>query len=186
MTMTIPTIPTMPAGYVVTASDMNNLAYGATFLLTKPIARVHDGAGTLALTATSQLIPFNTMDIDTDGMWSSGANTKLTIQTPGFYKVSYMVDALGSSGSSPLNSYVQVTTGPNNPLGTGVGQPIQWGGYGSAGVALSFRVCAHASGVIPFYMYAGDTVAIEAHSSTTGMTLSTSFPSYHCLELVSI
>jgi hypothetical protein len=186
MTMTIPTIPTLPAGYIVTATDMNNLSAGATFLLNKPLTRVHDAAGTQAVTATAAAIAFNTVDMDTDTMWSSGSNTKLTVQTPGFYKISYLADALGASSSAPMNTYVQVITGANNPLGSGVSMPFCWGGYGSAGVALSNRVCAHASGIIPWYMYIGDTTSIMVKASATGMTLNTSFDSYCCMELVSI
>ena len=186
MSMTIPTIPTMPAGYVVQAADMNNLAYGATFLLTKPIVRVRDAAGSQAVTVTFTSVAFNTKDFDTDGMWSSGSNTLLTIQTPGFYKVSYAVDALAASTSVPMNTIVQVVTGANNPAGTGVSMPFCWGGASAGGVASSLRGMAHASGIIPWYMYAGDTAAIQVNASATGMTLSTSIPSFFTLELVSI
>ncbi len=119
-------------------------------------------------------------------MWSSGSNTVLTVQTPGFYKISYMIDALGGSSAIPMSSIVLVITGANNPLGAGVSMPYCWGGYGSGGVAASYRVCTHSSGILPWYMYAGDTTSVYIKASSTGMTLSTSFSSFMCLELVSI
>lgn len=188
MAMTIPTIPPMAAGYVVQASDMNNLAYGATFLLTKPIARVRDGAGSFAIPSPSfGSVPFNVKDFDTDGMWSSGSNTRLTVQTPGFYKVSYAVDALAGSGAAlPMNTYVQVTTGANNPQGAGVAMPFIWSGYASGGLSVSGRAMPHASGILPWYMYALDYAQIQVVASSSGMTTSTSVPSFFAMELVSI
>ena len=187
MTMVIPTIPTMPAGYVATAADLNNLSAGATFLLNKPIARVHDGAGTFAIPTSLTAVPFNTKDFDPDGMWSSGANTILTVQTPGFYKISYAVDATTVSGAAiPMNTLVQVVTGANNPAGTGVNQPFCWGGYSSGGVASLGKGVCHASGIIPFYMYIGDNVQIQVKASSTGMTTNTGPASFMAMELVSI
>lgn len=187
MTMVIPTIPTLAAGYVVQATDMNDLAYGATFLLTKPIAHVHDAAGTQAVTTSAAAVAFATKDFDTDGMWSSGANTLLTVQTPGFYKVSYAVDALGASSGIPMTSYVQVTTGAGNPQGSGVSMPEIWAGYSNGGISASFRGMLHSSGIIPWYMYAGDSAKIMISASSTGMTLSTTGGvSFFSLELVSI
>ena len=42
MAMTLPTIPQLPAGYVVQVADMNALANCATFLMTKPMARAYE------------------------------------------------------------------------------------------------------------------------------------------------
>lgn len=185
MAMTIPTIPTLPAGYIVTATDMNNLASAATFLLTKPIARVHDGAGSTAIGTSNTYIPFNTKDFDTDGMWSSGSPTLLTIQTPGFYKVEYMIDVLGTVAPGSMQTAVTITTGSNNPAGSGLTSTC-WEGYACGTDTTSFRLAPHAAGVIPWYLYALDTVSVWAVESATGMTTSTSFPSYLALELVSI
>src|SRR5216684_6734082 len=96
MTMTIPTVPYMPAGYVVQPSDMNALAACATFLLTKPVARIHDVTGSQAMDGSADIpavvINFTTVDIDTDGMWAAIHPERLTIQTQGFYKVRYGVN----------------------------------------------------------------------------------------------
>lgn len=185
MAMTIPTIPSsLPAGYVVTANDMNNLGAACTFLMTRPIARVHDAAGTQTIGTSVVAVQFNTKDFDTDGMWSSGANTRLTVQTPGFYKVEYWIDLMGSSSSTNADTYVQVTSGSNNPAGAGIIQPC-WGGHATAGVAASTRSGAHSAGILPLYMYSLDYVEIYA-LCTTATPLSTSIPSFLTMELVSI
>lgn len=184
MTMTIPTIPTLSAGYVVTAADMNNLSACATFMLNKPIASVHDGLGTQTITTSASSVAFNTKDFDTDGMWSSGANTQFTVQTPGFYKIAYSVATVGSSTAYTLGTSVVVTTGANNPLGAGISQLPIWQGYGSALTASSLRVVARNTGIIPYYMFIGDYVQVKAVAVST-MTLSTYIPSFMCLEYVS-
>src|SRR5215471_13164509 len=84
MTLVIPTIPSLPAGHVVTSDEMNQLANAATFLLGKPVVHVHDGTGGYAWAAP--MACWDTKDYDTDGMWSSGAKDRLTVQTSGWYK----------------------------------------------------------------------------------------------------
>lgn len=185
MTMTIPTIPVMPAGYVATAADMNALAYGVQFMLTKPIVRARDNVGTQAVGTATTTVSWGTTDFDTDGMYSGGTPTRLTIQTPGFYKITYMISAAIAGTTLPMNASAHVVTGANNPVGAGVDTEM-WAGYGSGGVTGN-RVTARSCGVIPWYMYAADYVWVGCFASSTGMTLSTtSFPSYLCLELVSI
>src|SRR5580765_2726940 len=95
MAMIIPTVPQLPAGHIATVDEMNQLAYACTFLLTKPIARVRDTTGGAAIGTTAAAIAFNTKDTDTDSMWATGANNKLTIQTPGWYKFRYGVATAG-------------------------------------------------------------------------------------------
>lgn len=185
MTMTIPTLPTFTAGYVVQPADMNDLAYACTFLLTKPICRVHDQAGTQSVTTSATSVSFNTADINTDGMWSSGTPTELIVQTPGFYKVSYSIDAVAASSASTIGTSVQVITGANNPLGAGVSMTPCWIGYGAALTASSLRVVCHGAGLIPWYMYAGDYAETRMIAYATGMTLNTTIPSTMYMELVS-
>ena len=183
MSMTIPTIPAMPAGYVVQAADLNNLAYAAQFLLTKPATRVHDGVGGQALVTTGTAIQYSVADFDTDSMWSSGSPTQLTVQTPGFFKIDYMIDQ--NNGIS-YTSVAQITTGTNNPAGSGISTQC-WPG-GSFGA--SNRCCARAGGILPFYMYALDYVQVLAYPDINGSSTSsapaTFTPSYLALELVSI
>jgi hypothetical protein len=184
MTMTIPTLPVMPAGYVVQASDMNDLAYAATFLLTKPLCHV-TATGTQSVTTSFVAIAYSIADINTDGMWSSGNTSLLTIQTPGFYKVTYSVDCVGTSTAYTTQTVVQCVTGANNPLGGGVSLLQCLPGYGTGGVSASVRTASHAEGIIPYYLYELDTVAVQVKAVTAGMTLSTYVPCTMALEFVS-
>lgn len=181
MAMTIPTIPSMPAGHIATASDMNQLSAAATFLLNKPAVRVHDAAGGLAIGTSATVIPFNTKDFDTDGMWSSGANTLLTIQTPGRYYLSYGVS---TRGGHTINTKMRSTTGSNNPAGAGVVSGDHWAGFCPS--IAAFSAAAGASGIWPFYLYAGDSLSVFALADTTGNTTDVVISgSYLALEWVS-
>jgi hypothetical protein len=156
----------LPAGYIVTADDMNKLAYACTFLLTKPIAHVTDSAGSQTLSATAAAIEFAQMDIDTDGMWDSGHTTRLTVQTAGWYKVRYCIFATDSSSTS-LNGYVQSTTGTNNPSGFD-NTLIAWPSYCELASGGGAGGGARGGGLWPAYMYEGDY--FEVYCSGGGST----------------
>jgi hypothetical protein len=164
MTMTIPTLPNMPAGYVAQAADMNDLSAACTFLLHKPIARVQDTLGGQSITTSAGTINFNTNPIDTDGMWASATPGRLTVQTPGYYKISYGV-VVGTS-TAVVNTYCLQTFGSNNPGGAGNTSGNYWEGY-----CVPFNTptgIAAASGLWPFYLYAGDYIQIFAFASAGG------------------
>jgi hypothetical protein len=154
MTMTLPTLPDLPAGYIVTADDMNNLADACTFLLTKPIAHVTDSAGSQTISGTAAAIDFAQADIDTDGMWDSGYTSQLTVQTAGWYKVRYCVFATGSSATS-LNAYIRSTTGVNNPSGFD-NTLIAWPSYCELASGGGAGGGCRGGGLWPVYMYEGD------------------------------
>jgi hypothetical protein len=186
MTMTLPTIPNLPAGYVPTQTDMNNLAYGCTFLLTKPICRARDTAGGATIGTSLATISFSTTDFDTDSMWGGlSFPTLFTVHTPGWYKVRYFVNTTITSLTAPVQTSVWVLTGTNNPLGHNVSVGPHWCGYdvtnGSAGAAGS-------SGIWPFYMYQGDVFLLKAISNqATAITTSvTNEGSTFCLEWISM
>lgn len=189
MAMTIPTIPSLPAGYIAQAADLNNLAYAAQFLLNRPLTRIHDSAGGQAIgTAGTTAISFAHVDYDNDSMYSSSQPTRLAVQTPGYYRVDYMISGYQSNGSNPMNTWAQVTTGSNNPQGSGVITEV-WPGYGVGNVGAQAVCCGRGSGIIPLFMYAGDYVTVYAQCTATGQTTATPSQfssSYLCLELVSI
>ena len=146
--MVIPVIPNLPAGYVVQLADLQNLAYAATFALTKPIASVIDNTGGQAITTSFLAVPFTAEVVDTDNMWIVGSPKRLTVQTPGWYHVRYGIN-VGTTGGGTFNTAVGETTGANNPLGAGVATAKYWMGYcdESAGTPG----WASASGDWPFY-----------------------------------
>jgi len=177
MTLTIPTVPSLPAGYIVQAADLNALAACATFLMNKPIARVHDGAGGQSLIGSTYTpITFNTVDVDTDTMYSAGSPTLLTVQTPGFYTLRYAV----SINSITHGTYCTVTTGAGNPLGSGITLTC-WGGYSIGNTAS----CAMCGGLLPAFMYAGDTVKVGSVPNTGAVTTLSNVVSFMSLEYVS-
>jgi hypothetical protein len=182
MAMTIPVVPSLPAGHVATDTEMNSLAAACTFLLGKPTARVHDSLGTLAIGTSATTVPFNVKDYDTDGMWSSGANTRLTIQTPGWYKFRY---GIVTAGGNAVNTKMRSTTGTSNPAGSGITSGDHWPGYTASNT--TFVGAAGCSGIWPYYLYAGDFLFVVALADTAGNTTNnTVVGSFFSLEFVSV
>jgi hypothetical protein len=132
---------------------MQNLSAACTFLLTKPITKVRDTTGGTAFSSAGVPIPFTSADIDTDGMWNASYPTQLTVQTPGWYKLRYMVAQSGSSDAT--NAAAFSTTGPNNPAGSGSNSAKYWGSYSDSQPGY---MCGH--GLWPFYLYAGDFIQV--------------------------
>lgn len=187
--MTIPTIPPLPAGYVVQLADLQNLAYACTFALTKPMTRVIDTAGGQAIGTSYGAVQFVSTSFDVDGMWNAANPKQLTVQTPGWYKLRYGVN-VGTVGGV-FNTYATSTTGSNNPQGAGVVSAPYWGGYSDSNAANFGLACA--SGLWPFFLYAGDFVQVLISAAATGASTGTTGPgsttdaySYFSLEYVSI
>lgn len=189
--MTIPTIPFLPAGYVVQLADLQNLAAAATFALTKPAVYAVDNTGGMAIpTVFGTFVGFTTTFINTDAMWIAGSPKRFTINTPGWYKISYGVN-VGAVGGV-FNTAVRSTSGTNNPQGAGVNSAYQWMGY--TDVAASSVGYATATGDWPFYLYAGDFLQVTVQAAAAGASTSTTpviaggnnAGSFFCAELVSI
>ena len=186
--MTIPTIPNLPAGYVVQLADLQNLAAAATFALAKPMTMVIDNTGGAAITTSFAAVGFTTVVFDTDSMWNAGSVKRLTVQTPGWYKVRYGVN-MGTNGGV-YNTAVGSTTGSNNPSGSGVLSAKYWAGYcDEAAASVGW---ATASGDWPFYLYQGDFLQVFVEAAATGSSTGITAPnaagnggSYFGLELVS-
>lgn len=185
MAMTIPTLPFLPAGYIVTPADMNNLAACCTFALNKPIAMVFDSAGSqsIATNPANTTISFGSKYFDSDGMWSAGAPKQLTVQTPGWYKVRWGL-SLGGTVLATCG-FVTSTSGANNPGGAGNVSANYWAGY--SGALGSAPGCAGGGGLWPFYLWAGDFIQVSASATGSGeSTVSTDNPSWMSLEYISI
>jgi hypothetical protein len=155
------------------------MSYACTFLMNKPIARVHDVTGGQSIPAAGNTpIIFDTKDFDTDGMWSSSAPTQLTIQTPGYYHVRFGCNA----ASGITNAWSLVTTGANNPAGQGITN-IYYDGYV---IAVSNMGASGAGGVIPQYLYPLDFVQIVCRANVTSTTFGSTVGPYFSLEYVSL
>jgi len=176
--MVVPSVPIIPVGSVVTSAQMNQLAYCATFLLGKPVSQVADTVGGNVLYPNAGSVAvFNTANFDTDGCWSSGSPDRLTIQTPGFYKARYALNTGGISHSAAI----VVTSGPNNPEGSGVAQ-FCWPGSTQGDVAA----ISHGGGLVPFYLYAGDYLSVTGNPNQNASQGITTVGSWLEIEYVSI
>lgn len=184
MTKVLPSVADIPAGSIVTASELNAVGSAMAFLLDKPQALIEDtvGAQTVTNVSTGTKITFATKIYDTDGMYSSGATDRLTIQTPGYYKVNYNVDCVSGTPLS-LNAWVLSTTGPNNPQGAGVTGQF-WPGYMVPQSTVGMRVSA--GGLWPQYLWPGDFLSLFAYAATNTSTTSNTNPSYLAVEWMSI
>lgn len=182
--MALPSIPTFdgvpfPVGRVVTADDMNALAYCCQFAMNKPYTRVHATSTQSIPSATPVAINFQAADQDSDGMWASGSPGLLTIQTPGYYKVRYAVGAPNSG----CNGFIQGLTGANNPAGSGQTIAPQWGSYFLGTTAVG---CLGASGIIKQYLFPGDTLSVMfSRPAGAIVTILTDVPPWFSLEWVS-
>ena len=184
MTMTLPAIPSTPAGTIATSADMNALAYACTFLMTKPIAEVYDSGSAQSIPTAGANVKFNTERGNTDSMWTSG-NAYFAINTAGWYRLRYSLNIVNASNNTCCYcAYGVFTPGTNSPYyGTGnLDFAVSSGrAFNETPAMLS------ASGVCPAYLNAGDEIAVFAEASVSSAVLSTTgFPSCASLEWVSI
>lgn len=185
---TIPEIPAAAAGQVVTADTLNDIAETCTFLLTKPMARIHDITGGHSLTTSFSVVSFTTKDFDTDSIWTATHTNRLNVNTPGWYKCRYSVQIAGSSSAAQnYETMVQGTTGSNNPLGSGINLARALPGYGYQ-ISTGKTTFCGASGIIPYYLYVGDFLQVNIKATTAaGATgIDTNMPqSFFSIEFVS-
>jgi hypothetical protein len=167
MSLTIPVIPRLDAGHIVTLSDMQALSSAATFLLAKPIVLIEQVANPQAIgTSATTLNNWSGAGViyDTDSMWNSGTSSRLTAQTPGWYRVAYAVNCSTAGGT--YNTNLKSTTGANNPAGAGV-TATHWAGYCNV-TAASNPGYAGASGLWPAYFYVGDYLQVQMQAAAAG------------------
>jgi hypothetical protein len=156
MAMTLPTIPQLPAGYVVQVADMNALANCATFLMTKPMARAYDGTGGQTIPATTETqVAYTAVNFDTDGMWAVGHPSRFTIQTPGFYKFNYSVITNGVT----CRSQMTMVTGANNPQGAGVTPSSHL----ASSAVVNTMGGSSGGGVWPYYLWPLDYIYVTTY-----------------------
>lgn len=176
---TVPTVPTFTAGSVVGDTDLNNLGYAVSFLLAPPKVALQQvnaspfsgGQSIPATTATA--IGWNSAITNPDGAWSSGSNTRVTAQTPGYYLCEAVWQSTAETSAGYRGGYFRVTTGVNNPGGAGV--TTSFGAARAPNVTSATGVNYTAAGcaLISPYLYVLDYVefmAYSSHAETTGFT----------------
>lgn len=172
--LTIPVIPSLPAGHVVQLSELQALASAASFLLGKPATEIADEVGGQAITTSYNPVTFSQAIFDVDGMWNVSFPSRLTIQTPGWFKLRYIVNT--GTVANALNTYVTSTSGSNNPGGAGVTSAPYWAGYCENPGGAGLYTYAGASGVWPFFLYAGDYLQVSVTSGAAGSSTATGAP----------
>src|ERR1019366_1591044 len=179
MTGPPPEVPVISAGQVATATLLNQCSAVATFLINKPSVYVQANAAQ-ALTTAGTPVSFATdvHDTDSTAMWVVGSPTKLTVKTPGYWRVAYGVP--GTTASTTC--WVRVTTGSNNPLGSG-NTFACWSGASTANGGAVF--CVKAAGVIPYFLYQLDYVELIAQPSSNISTDTSVLYASMSLEFVS-
>lgn len=108
MAKTYNSIPTVSTGDVYTATAHNNIVENSNNYRVPPMVKVGRNGSNQSITpGASAYVQWNNASAayDTDGMWSSGSNTRLTVQTPGIYAATWgiFVGWTGVSFSCELN-----------------------------------------------------------------------------------
>ena len=82
--------PKWTAGWEPNADDFNTyISDVVEFLLEPPHARVRRDTTQSLTDGAFTTISFTVCDKDNDSMWSAGSPTLLTVQTPGWYEITY-------------------------------------------------------------------------------------------------
>lgn len=183
--MAVPVVPVFPAGLPVQGAQLQNLCTALTYCFTgKPLARLEQAVVQSIPTSTSTALTWDTKIVDRDGGWSSGANTRYTAQTAGIYMVAACVSYATNTTLAREVSF-RVTTGSNNPGGSGVQTPFA---AGDAAAASNHNTSRAVRFLTP-YMYVNDYIEVMTFQSSGG-ALNTSITAagglpFFSVELVS-
>lgn len=161
MTQVLPTLPNIVAGAVVQPSDLNAIGNACNFLLNKPIAVVRDGTGGVVFSTAGALVTYTIVSEDSDGMWNAANPNRLTVQTPGWYRLRYAVSVVTGTSGDAVNAAAFSTTGSNNPGGSGVVSAAYWASYNDG-----FPGEMQGHGLWPFYLYPGDFIQVKGFAVT--------------------
>lgn len=104
------------ANYAVTANKIAAGAVTADKLATIPAARVSRGTGVTA-TPTLAAFPFNSEDLDTDAMYTSGSPTRITFKTAAWFEIGGFLTF--TSGGTGYRLGIIVVNGDTTPVVTG-------------------------------------------------------------------
>jgi hypothetical protein len=185
---TIPVVPVFPAGLAAASAVLNELGTAITWCMSgMPLCQLQQLTAQSVPNSANTAVTWDTMIVNRDGMWATGANTRATAQTPGVYLAAASIVYAGTSTSGARSCYFRVTTGSNNPAGSGVqayfGNATINNQSGSASTGVTSK------SLTP-YLYDGDYVEVIAFQNSGG-ALSTQplaaseGPSYFTISLVS-
>lgn len=87
MAKTYNSIPTVSTGDVYTATAHNNIVTNVNNYRVPPACIAYRNTAQSTTNSTITAVSFTTAGVDTDGMFSAGSPTRITVQTPGIYMV---------------------------------------------------------------------------------------------------
>lgn len=165
--------PVVPR-FVAQDSSLTNLqllSASVAFLGTSAVGWRLQKNGNQSLTAgvTAQ-ITFGNKPFDPDGVLSSGA---ASINTQGYYdcECTLPFSNTGTAGAT-ARLWFQVTTGSNNPLGSGVS--LQFGRLSDLTTGSNDEMSLSIKGTSPC-LYVNDTVQVQANIGASNVTVSASW-----------
>lgn len=161
------------AGTIAASADMNANANTALFNIRPPmiIANASASSGQSFTAGTAAPINWATLERDTDGFWSPTALSRLTVQTPGFYKIRWSIPY--NAAGSNLGVYAQVTTYTNNPLGSGLTYAC-W--FSWCGAQTGVNPANSGGGIIPVELWPGDYVQLYGTMGAASTLLTSTTP----------
>jgi hypothetical protein len=187
--MAVPTVPSLPAGHLVTVNDMFALTSAATWLLTKPYAHITDQSGGSSLTtigtsthgAAVPLVGVTTAKvnngtsgcIDTDGLWTfggSGTGSFLQVNTPGWYYTRYALRCATAATASWVEAWLLFTPGPSSPFASYYPSGQWMWRNQTIFDGTSFDAMVSGGGLSPFPLFAGDAIQLYAYLDSSTAT----------------
>lgn len=171
---TVPTVPTFPAGTVVTSAALNSVIEAGEWLLgvdsgDRPSWVLQNtGGGSIAASASNVAIVWDTRVSDNDGVFPTVGQGAVTIQTPGLYTVDWSVPLAGNTTSTEIMAWLTVATTANNPYNPSTGYQIQATGQTGNGNCI-----LTGGGMVGIWLYTGDTLSVRVTADSTALTYQT-------------
>jgi hypothetical protein len=160
---TLPTVPSFTFGETPSIAKLNQLANAVSFVSQMPIVvSLKTGSGQSIAAGADTPVQWTQKEVDTDGMFSFSANTQLTCQTQGYYKMHVTVAANIPSHEN-YEIELQQTTGVNNPAGSG--HNVWFAGMSSGSSAMTADTQSVSVSAITPCLYVGDYVQVLFYCS---------------------
>ena len=104
------------AGQVYTASAHNVIVTDVNNFIVPPMCSISRTASQSINSGTDTVVAFDTSVIDTDGMGTTGASAKITIQTAGVYVITFAVCFAAYTSTTTRQAFVAKNAGTGTRL----------------------------------------------------------------------
>lgn len=162
---TVPVEMTMVSGHKVTAAEWNsNVRDAVNFLLNPDAAQSYQSAAQSIPNGADTAVALDTNEINVNGMWATGANTKFTAANAGTYRCSGQVTFTSNANGlreaffrvngstvlkrpvySPPNTNTFTATAPAVRIHLNAGDYVELCAYQNSGGALNTYVASGAT-----------------------------------------